>query len=105
MITDTLTDPTVKAAIDALQPGDRKAWAALFETNAKLCDDGRPRNLEKFTQEVLGHDRFTSIDLVQNQGLDLIGRFHSEKWGDFRTYFRFELSTSGKIKRLDIGQA
>jgi hypothetical protein len=42
---------------------------------------------------------------VENNGLDLLGEFHSDRWGDFRTYFRFQLSPAGRIKRLDIGQA
>jgi hypothetical protein len=103
--TNAPTNPTVKAAIEALQSGDQKAWTALFEPGAKLYDDGAPRSLEKFTRDALGHERFTSIDLVENNGLDLIGAFHSDRWGDFRTYFRFQLSPSGKIRRLDIGQA
>ena len=105
MITDVLTNATVKAAIDALQKGDRRAWAALFEPDAKLCDDGNPRSLQKFIDDALGHERFTSIERVENHGLDVIGAFHSDTWGDFRTYFRFQLSPAGKIKRLDIGQA
>ncbi|HEV8646854.1 MAG TPA: hypothetical protein VGR01_14940 [Burkholderiales bacterium] len=105
MITNALTNVTVKAAIDALQSGDRKAWSALFEPDAKLYDDGAPRSLKKFTRDALGHERFTSIDRVENNGLDLVGAFHSDQWGDFRTFFRFQLSSSGKIKRLDIGQA
>jgi hypothetical protein len=40
MNTDKLTNPTVKPAIDALQSGDRKSWAALFEADAQLYDDG-----------------------------------------------------------------
>src|ERR1700730_16880941 len=52
-----------------------------------------------------GHERFTSIDRVENNGLDLTGAFHSDRWGDFQTYFRFQLSHAGKISRLDIGQA
>ena len=105
MNTNALTNPTVKAAIEALQSGDRKAWSALFEPGAKLYDDGAPRSLEKFTRDALGHERFTSIDRVENNGLDLVGAFHSDQWGDFRTYFRFQLSPSGKIRRLEIGQA
>ena len=57
------------------------------------------------SRNALGHERFTSIDRVENNSLDLVGAFHSDQWGDFRTYFRFRLSGSGKIKRLDIGQA
>ena len=105
MNTNALTNPTVKAAVEALQSGDRKAWSALFEPGAKLYDDGAPRSLEKFTRDALGHERFTSIDRVENNGLDLVGAFHSDQWGDFRTYFRFQLSPSGKIRRLEIGQA
>ncbi len=36
MRTDLLTNPTVKAAIDALQCGDRASWSALFEHDATL---------------------------------------------------------------------
>ena len=105
MITDALNNPAVKAAIEALQKGDRKAWSGLFEADAKLYDDGALRGLEKFTREALGHERFTSIERVEKNGLEVIGEFHSEQWGDFRAYFRFQLSPGGKIKRLDIGQA
>ena len=105
MLTDVLANATVKAAIEALQSGDRKTWSALFEPDAKLYDDGHPRPLQKFTDDALGHERFTSIERVENHGLDITGAFHSDRWGDFRTYFRFQLSPAGKIKRLDIGQA
>jgi len=47
----------------------------------------------------------SSIDRVEKNGLDLSGSFHSDEWGDFRTYFRFQLSSAGKINRMDIGQA
>ena len=90
VITDALTNPTVKAAIEALQKGDWKAWSALFEPDAKLYDDGTPRSLETFTRDALGHERFTSIDHVENNGLHPVGAFHSDQWGDFRTYFRFQ---------------
>jgi hypothetical protein len=105
MKTNALTNPTVKAAIEALQSGDRKAWSALFQRDAELYDDGSPRSLKEFTRDALGHEWFTSIDRVENNGLDLTGAFRSDEWGDFRAYFRFQLSSAGKIKRLDIGQA
>lgn len=104
-ILDKLANPTVKAAITALQEGDREAWSALFEQSAKLYDDGRPRSLQAFTRDALGHERFTSIDRVANDGLDLVGHFHSDLSGGSRTYFNFQLSPAGKILRLDIGQA
>jgi hypothetical protein len=103
--TELLSHPTVKAAIEALQNGDGADWSAQFEHGAELFDDGSPRSLAQFTKDALGHERFTSIDEVRNGGLDVTGAFHSDEWGDFRTYFRFHLSPSGKIHRLDIGQA
>jgi hypothetical protein len=41
-----IANPTMKAAVDALQSRNRQKWAALFEPNAELFDDGRPRSLE-----------------------------------------------------------
>jgi hypothetical protein len=32
------------------------------------------------------------------------GSFHSDRWGDFRTYFKFHPGADGKFTRLDIGQ-
>ena len=105
MRTDGLTNPTVNAVIEALQKGDQQAWSALFENDAKLYDDGSARSLEKLTRQALGHERFTSIERVGNNGLDVVGEFHSDAWGDFKTYFKFQLSAAGTVKRLDIGQA
>jgi hypothetical protein len=105
MKTNAVTNPIVKTAIEALQNGDQKAWSALFEPDAELYDDGSPGSLKEFTRDVLGHERFTSIGRVENNGLELTGAFHSDQWGDFQTYFKFQLSPAGKINRLDIGQA
>jgi len=104
MVTPALRNPTVKAAIDAFQNGDRGAWSALFEEDAELFDDGSPRSLEKFTRDAIGHERFSSIERVGQDGLEVIGKFHSDQWGEFRKYFRFHVAPDGKIHRLDIGQ-
>lgn len=103
--TDTLKVPTVKKAIDALQKGNSADWSALFTRDASLYDDGNKHDLRAFFQEALGHEYFTSIDKVENGGLDIYGRFHSDLWGNFRTYFKFHLDGEGRITRLDIGQA
>ncbi|WP_208458834.1 hypothetical protein [Burkholderia sp. BCC0322] len=44
----TLAHPTIKLAINALQKGDRVAWAALFVAGASLYNDGEPRTLQTF---------------------------------------------------------
>ena len=104
MAPPALKNPTVKAAIEAFQAGDREAWSGLFEKGAELFDDGSPRSLEAFTRDALGHERFTSVDRTSPDGLEVVGKFHSDQWGDFNTYFRFHLGPDGKSRRLDIGQ-
>lgn len=105
MNTDKLTNATVKQAINALQANDSKAWFALFTDKAALYDDGNKMDFKTFWQKAIGHERFTSIDKVENNGLEVYGRFHSDQWGDFKTYFKFHIDKDGKIDRLDIGQA
>ncbi len=105
MNTDKLTNATVKQAVNALQTNDSKAWFALFTDKATLYDDGNKMDFKAFWQKAIGHERFTSIDKVENNGLDVYGRFHSDQWGDFKTYFKFHIDKDGKIDRLDIGQA
>lgn len=55
--------------------------------------------------EACGYEYFTTIDIVENDGKEIYGNFHTESWGDFRTYFKFHFDADGKISRLDIGQA
>ncbi len=96
---------TVKAAFDAWQAGDAKTWLSYFVSDAKLYDDGRPRDFRRFVSEACGHERFTSIDNVDDDGLSIYGQFHTESWGDFKTYFKFHVNSQGTFDRLDIGQA
>jgi len=104
MDTTRLTHPVVKSALDAWQGEDLAGWLAHFAPDARLYDDGQPRDLKRFSNEI-GKERFTRIDAVENGGLDVFGQFHSDTWGDFRTYFKFQIGADGKITRLDIGQA
>ena len=102
---EALTNPIVRIALQALERGDLKAWHDHFTADAELYDDGNPRNFGKFSAEAVGHEKFTHIDRVENNGLDVYGKFHSDQWGDFDTYFKFSINKDGKIIRLDIGQA
>lgn len=104
MDTSELTHETVKQAFEALQKGDKETWSSLFTTDAEFYDDGSPRDLNTFNLNAIGHERFTSIDKVENDGKDIYGQFHSDQWGDFKVYFKFHIGADGKIHRLDIGQ-
>jgi hypothetical protein len=100
-----LSNPTVKAAFQAWQEGDSTLWLSYFTADAQLLDDGHPRNFSNFSTEAIGHERFTSIDIVKDSGRSIYGQFHSDTWGDFKTYFKFHLDANSKIYKLEIGQA
>ncbi|WDZ99198.1 hypothetical protein [Mucilaginibacter sp. SJ] len=105
MNTEKLSNQVVKQAIEALQSGDKQAWFALFTSDAQLFDDGNKINFKSFFEKALGHERFISIDKIEQNGLHLYGKFHSGQWGDFKTYFKFTVDVDGKISKLEIGQA
>ncbi len=105
MDTHKLTNTLVKAAFEAWQKGDSKQWFSFFTNDAALYDDGHIRNFIKFSTEAIGHERFTSIDKVEDNGKSIFGHFHSDTWGDFKTYFKFHINSGGKIDKLEIGQA
>lgn len=105
MQTEQLTHTTVKAAFTAWQAGNSKEWLAFFTDDAMLLDDGHTRDFKKFSTEAIGHERFTSIDKVENNGMTIYGQFHSDQWGDFKTYFKFRINSRGKFDQLEIGQA
>lgn len=105
MDTSKLTNETVKKAFNAWQSGDGKTFLSFFTVDARLYDDGSPRNLQNFVKEACGYEKFTTIEKVSNDGKHIIGNFHTESWGDFKTYFKFKVDEKGKFDRLDIGQA
>ena len=105
METEKFTNNTVKAAYDAWQKGNSMLWLSLFTEDATLLDDGHSRNFQKFSTKTIGHERFTSIDKIEDNGLSIYGKFHSNIWGNFKTYFKFHINNEGKIYQLEIGKA
>src|SRR5579871_5625704 len=92
MTPDSLLDPRVKAALDAMKVRDRRAWFNLFTTEAILTDDGNAHDFAKWSDaELFGEDKgyLMSIDRVEDHGLTVYGKFHSDRWGEFETFMRF----------------
>lgn len=100
---EQITDPAVRAALTAWQNADKAAWLAAFVEKPQLFDDGNPRDFTEFTNAI-GIERFKTIDKVEDGGRSVYGQFHSDTWGDFRTYFKFTAGADGPFTRLDIGQ-
>lgn len=96
----------VRKAIEALQANDKNAWYTCFTPDAEFTDDGRSMNFQSFFDNAFNkEEKFLDIDKVDNDGLDIYGRFYAGQWGVFRVYFRFHQKSDGKFHRLDIGQA
>ncbi len=103
-MTDVQLHAKVKAALDAWQDKKLDVWLSHFSDKAQLFDDGAPRDFRAFSADI-GKERFTHLDNSADEGMTVFGRFHSDKWGDFKTVFKFRLDNSGRFDRLDIGEA
>ena len=100
-----ITNAAVRTALEAFQSGDKAGWLAAFTADARLTDDGNPRSFAGFSDDAIGHEHFTDIEVVEEGGLSLAGQYQSDEWGDFRTFFKFHVGPGGKFSQLDIGQA
>ncbi|MCP1300513.1 nuclear transport factor 2 family protein [Chryseobacterium sp. S0630] len=105
MDTSKIKNTIVKQAVEAFQASDIKKWTSLFAEDAVLLDDGNPRNLKEFSTHAITIENFVSIDKVEDNGNSVYGAFHSDEYGDFKTYFKFHFNREGKINKLEIGQA
>jgi hypothetical protein len=106
MNTDVLTNPLVKAAIEALNARDSEGWFKLFADDVTMTDDGNPHDFKQWAEhEFFGSSRtyLKSIERVEDDGLTLYGRLHSDQWGEFDTFMKFQ-TDGDKIRRLDVGQ-
>jgi len=106
MDSDRLLDPVVKSALQAMSDGDRSAWLDLFEAHAILTDDGNDRDYKQWSDSEIfgaGRGRITSISKVVDRGVTIHANFHSARWGDFKTFWKFEIR-DGKIVRLYVRQ-
>lgn len=101
----TKLNETVKKAFEAWQKGDAETFTSFFTEDAKLYDDGNVRDFKKFIKDACGHEKFTMIDKIENDGKTIYGQFHTESWGDFKTFFKFNINNEGKFDTLEIGQA
>jgi hypothetical protein len=94
----------VRSAIVALNGRDKKGWLDLFSKPA-FTDDGIPQDFAKWCEEELfgsSRGRIISIDKVEDGGLTFYASYHSDKWGDFKTFWRFVVE-NGRVSKLDVG--
>jgi hypothetical protein len=87
-----VNNPIVKLAIEAMNGRNKKLWYKLFSNNPLFTDDGNPSDFTKWCERDLFGSSLAylaSIDKVEDGGLTIYGRLHSDQWGDFNTFMRF----------------
>lgn len=99
-----ITNKTVKGAVEALQEKDSEKWLTYFTDDAKMTDDGKPRDFQNFSENAVGEEWFTEIHRVENDGKAIYGHLTTRQWGAFDVYFKFHVNNEEKIYQLDIGQ-
>lgn len=102
---DQLTDPAVRAFVEAVNTGDRAALAAVLAPGATMSDDGSDRNVDDWTErEIFSSAGHMDIESQAADGLSLIANYRNDTWGAMRTAWRFVVD-GGKVSRFETGQA
>jgi hypothetical protein len=103
---NAISHPIVRSAIEAMSSRNKKHWYELFSNNPTFTDDGNPHDFTDWCErELFGPSLayLASIDKVEDGGLTIYGGFHSDQWGDFKTFLKFNVD-NGKIIKMAVGQ-
>ncbi|WP_406196026.1 nuclear transport factor 2 family protein [Kitasatospora sp. NBC_01560] len=103
--TAKLSDPTVRAAVTAINAGDRAAFTALLSEGATMSDDGSDRDLHDWIdREIFSSRGHMDVQSESDHGRALVANYSNETWGEMRTAWRFSVD-GGRITRFETGQA
>jgi hypothetical protein len=104
-MTDEITEPAIRALIDAINAGDRDAFFAALTPDATMSDDGRDRDLTQWAdRELFSGPGRMEVESATDGGRSLIAENTNDTYGTMRTFWRFTLR-NGKISRFETGQA
>lgn len=105
MDTDQLTDPAVRAFVEAVNAGDRDAFFALLAPGATMSDDGTERDLAEWVdREIFSASGRMDVESQSGDGRELTVNYTNSTWGTMRTRWSFTID-GGQIERFDTGQA
>ncbi|WP_328624737.1 nuclear transport factor 2 family protein [Streptomyces sp. NBC_00353] len=103
--TSQLTEPAVRALVEAVNAHDRDAFRAALAPGATMSDDGAERDLEEWTErEVFSSNGHMDIESQTDDGLSLVAEYRNDTWGAMRTTWAFTVE-DGKVSRFDTGRA
>ncbi|MEU5592401.1 nuclear transport factor 2 family protein [Streptomyces sp. NPDC020298] len=104
--TAKLSDPAVRAFVNAVNAHDREGFMALLAPGATMSDDGSDRDLAEWTdQEIFSSHGHMEVDNESRSGRALVARYRNDTWGEMRTRWSFVVEDDGRISRFETGQA
>jgi len=102
---DEVTDPAVRALLDAINANDRTGFFAALTLDATMSDDGTDRDLTEWVdREIFGVNGHIEVESASDDGRTLVANYRNDTWGAMRTSWRFTVRDS-KISRSETGQA
>ncbi|GAA3495872.1 hypothetical protein GCM10019016_029730 [Streptomyces prasinosporus] len=104
--TTRLSDPAVRAFVDAVNHHDRERFMALLAPGATMADDGSERDLADWVdREIFSSNGHLDVDRESDGGRSLLARHRNDTWGEMRTRWTFTVDDDGRISRFETGQA
>jgi SnoaL-like domain len=104
-MTAGVTDPAVRALLDAINAGDSDAFFAALAPDATMSDDGRDRDLRQWVdREIFSSQGQVSVESATDGGRSLLAAYTNATYGTMRVFWRFTVR-DGKISRFETGQA
>ncbi|NEA62038.1 nuclear transport factor 2 family protein [Streptomyces sp. SID12488] len=103
--TAKLSDPAVRAFVNAVNAHDREAFQAVLAPDATMSDDGSDRDLAEWTErEIFSSHGHMEVDNESRGGRVLVAGYSNDTWGEMRTKWTFTVD-DGRILRFETGQA
>ncbi|MDW4909395.1 nuclear transport factor 2 family protein [Streptomyces sp. ADMS] len=103
--TAKLSDPAVRAFVDAVNAHDREAFEAVLAPGATMSDDGSDRDLADWTErEIFSSHGHMQVAKELRGGRVLVADYSNDTWGEMRTKWTFTVD-DGRILRFETGEA
>ncbi|MFE2283832.1 nuclear transport factor 2 family protein [Streptomyces sp. NPDC059443] len=100
-----LSDPAVRAFVNAVNAGDRAAFQAALTPGATMSDDGSDRDLADWAErEIFSSGGHMAVTSEADGGRALVVDYRNDTWGEMRTAWRFDVA-GGQVSRFETGQA
>lgn len=104
--TSELSDPAVRAFINAVNAHDRQGFFDLLTPGATMADDGTDQDLAEWVdREIFNSNGHLEVDNESDGGRDLVASYRNDTWGEMRTRWHFTVDSDGRVARFETEQA